>query len=238
MRRNCKTGELFCRNSDFNNDIIPNDHGKMLNNILELRIQGRPMADGPTPADKQKGLQLHLKKCIERVAKKRDKAAFESLFEHFAPLLRAYSFAREPGASLMADELAQVVLIKIWEKAHTYNSNKASVNTWVYTLARNSRIDLLRRNGRYTTEIDPEYLWQDLEDESADPFVSMQHKRTEKTISDAFEHLPPDQQQVIAKVYLEGKTHQESADELGLPLGTIKSRIRLALQKLQLVVRR
>ena len=196
------------------------------------------MADGPTPTDKDTGQQLHLKECLERVASERDKAAFEMLFEHFAPLLRAYSFAREPGASLMADELAQVVLIKIWEKAHTYNSQKASVNTWVYTLARNSRIDLLRRNGRYTTEIDPEFLWQELEDESADPFMSVQQKRAEKTISDAFDHLPIDQQQVIAKVYLEGKTHQESADELGLPLGTIKSRIRLALQKLKLVVRR
>ena len=196
------------------------------------------MEDAPTSTDTDHSLQLHLKKCLEQVAIERDKAAFEALFEHFAPLVRAYSFAREPGAALMADELAQVVLIKIWEKAHTHNSQKASVNTWVYTLARNSRIDLLRRNGRYTTEIDPEFLWQELEDDSADPFMSVQQKRAEKTISEAFDHLPSEQQQVITKVYLEGKTHQESADELDLPLGTIKSRIRLALQKLQLVVRR
>lgn len=187
--------------------------------------------------EEQMALQLKLKLCMQKVAQYRDKDAFSVLFDHFAPLLRSFSLAREPGAALMADELAQVVLIKMWEKACSYNSDKASVSTWVYTLARNSRIDLFRRNGRYTSEIDPEYLWQDTEDESADPFLDVQQKRAEKTIADAFEHLSSDQRQVLTKVYLEGKTHQETSDELGLPLGTIKSRIRLALKKLQIIVR-
>jgi RNA polymerase sigma-70 factor (ECF subfamily) len=187
--------------------------------------------------EEQTALQRKLKLCMQKVAQYRDKDAFGVLFDHFAPLLRSFSLAREPGAALMADELAQVVLIKMWEKACSYNSDKASVSTWVYTLARNSRIDLFRRNGRYTSEIDPEYLWRDTEDESADPFLDVQQKRAEKTIADAFEHLSADQRQVLTKVYLEGKTHQESSDELGLPLGTIKSRIRLALKKLQIIVR-
>jgi RNA polymerase sigma-70 factor (ECF subfamily) len=187
--------------------------------------------------EEQMALQLKLKLCMQKVAQYRDKDAFGVLFDHFAPLLRSFSLAREPGAALMADELAQVVLIKMWEKACSYNSDKASVSTWVYTLARNSRIDLFRRNGRYTSEIDPEYLWRDTEDESADPFLDVQQKRAEKTIADAFEHLSSDQRQVLTKVYLEGKTHQESSTELGLPLGTIKSRIRLALKKLQIMVR-
>lgn len=139
---------------------------------------------------------------------------------------------------LVADELAQVVMVKIWDKAYTFDRSKASLNTWVYTLARNSRIDMMRRNSRYTMEIDPESLWRDEVDESTDPFLAAQQKRNEQTIAEAFQHLPSEQQEVLTKVYLEGKSHQESADELKLPLGTVKSRIRLAIQKLQVLVRR
>ena len=179
-----------------------------------------------------------LEECIRRVVESRDKQAFETLFEHYAPLLRAYSLAREPGAMLVADDLAQVVLVKMWEKAHTFDRNKASLNTWVYTLARNSRIDMLRRNNRYATEIDPEPIWAEIEDEGAEPFLAVQRRRTEQKIATAFSQLPAEQQEVLNKVFLEGKTHQESAEELKLPLGTIKSRIRLAIQKLQVLVGR
>ncbi len=183
-------------------------------------------------------IQVKLQGCLERVGTHRDKQAFAEVFEYFAPLLRSYSLAREPGAALMADELAQTVLIKVWEKANTYCPSKASVKTWVYTLARNSRIDILRRNGRYVTEIDPEYIWDEQEDESSDPFLEIQQRRAESTIGKALEQLSPDQKQVLEKVYLEGKTHQESSEELNLPLGTVKSRVRLALKKLQVILDR
>lgn len=186
----------------------------------------------------QEAVNAHLEECMRRTAEDRDKEAFGQLFDHYAPLLRAYSLAREPGAMLVADELAQVVLVKVWNKAHTFDKQKASLNTWVYTLARNSRIDMLRRNSRYTMEIDPESLWSEEVDDSTDPFVAVQQKRAEQTIASAFEHLPVEQQEVLTKVYLEGKSHQESAEELKLPLGTVKSRIRLAIQKLQVLVGR
>lgn len=176
--------------------------------------------------------------CMLKIAEKRDKQAFEVIFDHFAPLVRAFSLAREPGAALMADELAQLVMIKVWEKASTYNASKASVSTWIYTLSRNCRVDLLRRNGRYTSEIDPEYLWHETDATESDPFLEIQKKRSERNISEAFMRLPEDQRDVIVKVYMEGKSHQESAEELKLPLGTIKSRIRLALQKLKILVER
>jgi len=182
--------------------------------------------------------QHRFSQCITQIAKERDKEAFEVIFDHFAPLVRAFSLAREPGAALMADELAQIVMIKVWEKAGTYNAGKASVSTWIYTMSRNCRVDLLRRNGRYTSEIDPEYLWHETDTAELDPFLEVQKKRSEKNISEAFRHLPEDQRDVIVKVYMEGKSHQESAEELKLPLGTIKSRIRLALQKLKILVER
>lgn len=183
-------------------------------------------------------LHARLEACMNDVATKRDQEAFAQLFDHYVPLLQAYSLAREPGAMLVADELAQVVMVKIWDKAHTFDRKKASLNTWVYTLARNSRIDMLRRNSRYSTEIDPENLWSEVIDEDSDPFLAAQQKRAEQTIAKAFEHLPAEQREVLNKVYLEGKSHQESAEELKLPLGTVKSRIRLAIQKMQVLVGR
>ncbi|MBN4055156.1 sigma-70 family RNA polymerase sigma factor [bacterium AH-315-K03] len=179
-----------------------------------------------------------MKNCMEKVALKRDKQAFAQLFDHFAPRLRSYSLAQEPGAQLIADELAQEVMIKVWNKAHTYKPTMAAVNTWVFTLARNYRIDSLRRNGRYCTEIDPTELFNSIEDEQPDPFQTMQQRRAETRVQDGLKQLPIEQSQVLAKVYLEGKSHQETAQELDLPLGTVKSRVRRALQKLELLIKR
>ena len=179
-----------------------------------------------------------LKQLMAKVAEDRDKLAFEQLFDHFAPLLRSYSLAREPGAALLADDLAQEVMIKVWNKAHTYKPDMAAVSTWIFTLARNSRIDYLRRNGRFSTEIDPTEIFNNMEDEGPDPFQLAQQQRVESKIHEGLKQLPIEQAQVLAKVYLEGKSHQETSDELGLPLGTVKSRVRLALQKLELLLKR
>lgn len=179
-----------------------------------------------------------LKDCMAKVAQQRDKQAFAQLFDHFAPLLRAYSLAHEPGSALVADELAQEVMIKVWNKAHTYKPQVAAVNTWVFTLARNCRIDYLRRNGRYCTDIDPTELFNDIEDDQPDPFQAIQQRRAESRVQDGLKQLPTEQSQVLAKVYLEGKSHQEAAQELGLPLGTVKSRVRRALHKLEILVKR
>ncbi|TDO95848.1 sigma-70 family RNA polymerase sigma factor [Marinomonas balearica] len=172
------------------------------------------------------------------VANKRDQAALARLFDHFVPRIRAFCLTAQPGSNLMADDIAQEVLIRIWNKAHTYNPESASLNTWVFTIARNARIDYLRKNGRYQTGIDPDFLWADDEDENADPFREAQQKRDQDTIRASLKQLPSDQRQVLAKVYLEGKTHKETSEELNIPLGTIKSRVRLALNKLTVIIRR
>ncbi len=195
------------------------------------------MSDTP-PAKGNASRNAYLKELLLRVAEERDKQAFEALFDHFAPMLRSYSLAREPGAALVADELAQEVMIKVWNKAHTYKPEVAAVSTWVFTLARNSRIDYLRRNGRFSTEIDPTELFDNMEDDGPEPFQAAQQQRTEQRIHDGLRQLPVEQSQVLAKVYLEGKSHQETADELDLPLGTVKSRVRLALQKLEVLLKR
>ena len=183
-------------------------------------------------------LTAQLKDCIARVAKQRDKAAFSTLFDHYAPMIRAYSLVREPGADLVADELAQEVMIRVWLKAGTYNSQLANTNTWIFTLARNCRIDYLRRNGRFVSEIDPTEIFNDMEDESPSPFQLTHQTLLEENIRTGLEKLPREQSEILIKVYLEGKSHQQTSEELKLPLGTVKSRVRLAIKKLKILVER
>lgn len=175
---------------------------------------------------------------IIAVATHRDQAALGRLFDHYVPRIRSFCLAAQPGSTLMADDIAQEVIIRVWNKADTFNPNTASLNTWIFTIARNARIDYLRKNGRHTSNIDPELLWNDVADESVDLFRDAQQARDKNRIHSGLSQLPTDQKQVLAKVYLEGKTHVETAQELGLPLGTIKSRVRLALHKLTIYIKR
>lgn len=176
--------------------------------------------------------------CMARVADDRDKSAFAELFDHYAPQIRAYSLAREPGSDLVADELVQEVMTRVWLKAASYNSSLSNLNTWIFTLARNCRIDYLRRNSRYATEIDPTDMFNEMEDEGPDPFQLAQQSRLEENIKEGLRQLPREQSEILSKVYLEGKSHQQASDELQLPLGTVKSRVRLALKKLEVLVER
>ena len=190
-------------------------------------------------SDKASGDKLvELNQCLSAVAKDRDKQAFARLFDHYAPLIRAYSLAREPGADLVADDLVQEVMTRIWLKADKYNQRLANLNTWVFTLARNCRIDYLRRNSRYLSEIDPTDIFEDIEDEGPGPFHLAQQSRIQESIASGLKQLPREQSEILSKVYLEGRSHQQASEELRLPLGTVKSRVRLALKKLEVLVTR
>ena len=189
------------------------------------------------PSKPNKKVEL-LSECIASVANARDKQAFTTLFDHYAPLIRAYSLAREPAADLVADELAQEVMIRVWLKAKSYNPRLANINTWIFTLARNCRIDYLRRNGRFASGIDPTEIFNQIEDDSPSPFLMAHQNRLRIDIKTGLESLPQEQAQILNKVYLEGKTHKQVSAELSLPLGTVKSRVRLALKKMQVLVAR
>jgi len=192
------------------------------------------MVQSKTAADKI----TKLKNCIALIASHRDKDAFSTLFDHYAPLIRAYSLAREPGSNLIADELAQEVLIRVWLKADSYNAQLSNINTWIFTLARNCRIDYFRRNGRYVSDIDPTEMFNNIEDEESGPFQLAHQNRLEENINTGLAKLPREQAEILRKVYLEGKSHQQTSTELKLPLGTVKSRVRLALGKLKVLVTR
>lgn len=176
-------------------------------------------------------------KLLTVVGADQDRRAFARIFEHFAPLVKGFCLSKpvpnQPPN--LAEELVQEVMIKIWQKASSFDPSKASASTWIFTLARNCRIDLLRRSNRHIAQpLESEDIWA-TEDE-ATPVSHLQKARDSSVLQEACEHLPPEQLHVIKKVFVEGKTHMETAEELSLPLGTVKSRVRLGLKKLQVLI--
>ena len=157
----------------------------------------------------------------------KDTAAFAELFAHFGP--RVKSFLMKSGASPdLAEECTQEVMVTLWRKAHLFDPAKASVSTWIFTIARNRKIDLLRKQRR----VEPEDLpWGPEPDPDQADAIGLQQE-TEK-LGKAIAALPQKQRLLIEKAYYGELTHSEIAAQTGLPLGTIKSRIRLALDRLR-----
>jgi RNA polymerase sigma factor (sigma-70 family) len=174
--------------------------------------------------------------CLTLIAEKEDRAAFTRLFRHFAPLMKAFALSGSTLSANHADELVQEVMLKVWQKAGGFNAQKAAASTWIYTIARNCRTDLYRRLQKFDTPLSADDV-SDTHD-SEDAFVVLHQKRSRDRIRGLIKELPNDQAQILGKVYMEGKTHSEVSGELDLPLGTVKSRVRLALQKLHIQLER
>jgi len=170
--------------------------------------------------------------CLTLIGKNEDRAAFTRLFRHFAPLMKAFALSGSTLSANNADELVQEVMLKVWQKAGAFNAEKAAASTWIYTIARNSRTDLFRRLQKFDTPLSADDVSGSQESEEA--FMVLHQKRGRDRIRALINELPNDQAQILAKVYMEGKSHSEVAGELDIPLGTVKSRVRLALQKLQI----
>jgi RNA polymerase sigma-70 factor (ECF subfamily) len=168
-----------------------------------------------------------------RVSQENDRLAFRKLYEHFAPRIKAYAINQ--GFSQYAEVLVQETMINVWRNAEKYSPELASVSTWIFTIARNQRIDMLRKMNRTKAEIviETEDLWQIPTEDTT--IFSIQNLSTEKFVKQSIDKLPEEQMIALRKVYYEGKTHEEVAEELQIPLGTLKGRIRLSLQKLRIM---
>ena len=166
---------------------------------------------------------------IEAIASRQDRAAFASLFRHFAPRVKAFIMRGGTDAEA-AQEVAQEALIMVWRKAASFDRTRASAATWIYTIARNKRIDLLRRAAR---PIDTEDWLVVYAPEGEDADKSVLAGQTYTRVKELLGDLSEDQLMVIRKAFFEDKTHTVIAEELKLPLGTVKSRIRLALGRLR-----
>jgi RNA polymerase sigma-70 factor (ECF subfamily) len=167
--------------------------------------------------------------CIEAIAERKSRDAFTHLFNHMAPRIKAYCLKR--GASpAEAEETAQETMIQVWRRAGQYDPARAAATTWIFTIARNKRIDLFRK------EQHPEVTADDLVQSMSDPVDAegrIEQAQTGETLAQKIRDLSPDQAEVIHKAFFEDKTHQVISEELDVPLGTVKSRIRLALTKLR-----
>lgn len=167
---------------------------------------------------------------LSRIASDRSEAAFRKLFEEFGPRIRSYMM-RQGADSTLAEELAQETLLNVWRKAALYSPEKGSPSTWIFTIARNLRIDRLRR----------EMPWQELTDQHAAsipseetaPDVQASERQRQSRVRAVLKELPPDQLEVVTLAFIDGLSHSEIAKRLALPLGTVKSRIRLAYQKVR-----
>lgn len=155
--------------------------------------------------------------------------AFAALFRHFAPRLRALGM-RGGGTPEAAEELVQETMIAVWRKAALFDRRQASGSTWIFTIMRNKRIDLFRAERR------PEIAPAELADEIADATDVEAEAATNEAVAELRRRvadLPPEQADVLRKAYIEDKTHDAIARELSIPLGTVKSRIRLAVERLR-----
>ena len=161
---------------------------------------------------------------IKRIAKDRDETAFSEIFDYIAPKINAY-YIKHNLSSELAEELTQEVLSTIWIKAELFNSEKSKFITWSFTIARNKKIDLYRKNKKNVSNDDVrDFLYEN--DKSNDYEI-------ESTINKITEDLDQNQKKLIKMSFFEQKSHKIIAAELEIPLGTVKSRIRATLSKMQ-----
>ena len=163
------------------------------------------------------------------IAEKRDRDAFQSLFDFYGP--RVKSFIMRSGIpEITAEEVAQETLLTVWRKADKFNPALASASTWIFTIARNKKIDRLRKDSRPLPDAnDPTFAGPGVET----PEASAWHSINAEKVHAALKQLPEEQRRVLTLAFIEENPHAAVSEMLGLPLGTVKSRIRLGLEKLR-----
>ena len=168
---------------------------------------------------------IHL---MVKITNDRDELAFSNLFDFFAPKINAY-FLQNGVLKEISEELTQEVMSAVWAKSEQYNSSKSAVSTWIYTIARNKKVDFLRKNSKldFNEEDIREFMYED----------SRSDKINENEIKDQLNRLSlkldDNQRKLIKMNFFENKSHKKIATELEIPLGTVKSRIRHILLKMQ-----
>jgi len=183
-----------------------------------------PIADSEAAVRRERFADL-----MEAIAARQDRAAFAEIFGFFAPRVKAYVLRLGAG-SAQAEELAQEVLITVWRKAHLFDRTQASLSTWIFRIARNRRIDVLRRESSIELDADDPGL-QPEPFEAADDQLSRAEQ--DDAVRAALSDLPNEQRDLLRQAFYEGLSHRDIAERSGLPLGTVKSRIRLAFGKMR-----
>ena len=205
--------------------------------LLRSPLRSERGTEGVKSPIKQKARKLQTRKSdrsalewskdLELIKTNKSEAAFARLFYHFAPRVKA--FLIKSGADVgLAEECAQEVMVTVWNKAHLFDPSRASASTWIFTIARNKKIDALRKQLRPTPD---DLGWGPEHEPDQEEMVGLQQE-TEK-LGQAIAKLPDKKRVLVERAYFEETSHNEIAEATGLPLGTIKSRIRLALERLR-----
>lgn len=171
-----------------------------------------------------------LRERLHAVAEHRDRAAFTELFDRLAPRFKSLALARGLNER-QADEIVQDAMLQVWTRAASYRPEIAGPMAWLFTIVRNKCTDLFRREGRAHAELSD--VPDRADDERAGPEEELGAKRAADILGLALEVLTADQRAVVRKSFFEEKPHSVVAAELGIPLGTVKSRLRLAFARLR-----
>ena len=166
---------------------------------------------------------------IVRIAETKDRAAYAALFTRFAPKVKAFVMGQGLTAQ-EAEDLAQDALLNVWRKAHLFDPSKASAVTWIYSIARNMRIDAARKAKRVRDL--PEDLWQGDGERAADDQLC--DAQTARSVAALMDTLPAEQKTILRLSFYEDLSHGDIAKALSIPLGTVKSRLRLAMTRLRM----
>jgi RNA polymerase sigma-70 factor (ECF subfamily) len=189
-------------------------------------------ASGKTPATAgtlSEGERDRFAGLMEAVAIHKDKAAYGELFAYYGPRVKAY-LMRLGADNTLAEELAQDVMVTVWRKADLFDRTQASVSTWLFRVARNKRIDAIRRTTK--PELDPnDPLLLPSAPPAADQVITGAER--DQLVRAAIVELPEEQRQLLQQAFYDGLSHREIAEQTGTPLGTVKSRLRLAFLKLR-----
>ena len=194
-------------------------------NEVELDQIGKPQGSDAAKT----GSKTDFADLIEKIAETKDRDAFAALFEHFAPRLKGY-LMRLGASDGQAEEVLQEALLTVWRKAHLFDRKKAAASTWIFTIARNRRIDILRK--RKFPEIDAEDPSL-VPDAPRAPDEEVIGARQGEAVRLALEKLPEEQRELVRLAFYNGWSHSKIAEDTNLPLGTVKSRLRLAFSRLR-----
>ena len=169
-----------------------------------------------------------LSELMVKVKNDRDQIAFSNLFDFLAPKLKAY-FIQNGISADISEELTQEVMSIIWSKSDRYDSSKSAVTTWVYTIARNKKVDFFRKSAKFNVNDDDirEFLYENGDEDK------LSRKEAAEQVNRINKELNQDQRKMIKMNFFENKSHKKIAEELEIPLGTVKSRIRNLLIKMQ-----
>ncbi|WP_421862481.1 sigma-70 family RNA polymerase sigma factor [Motiliproteus sp.] len=169
-------------------------------------------------------------KVLNRIAAERDRQQFSALYDHFAPLLKSYLIGRGAGAAI-AEEILQETLLQVWHRAHQFNAERGNAATWIYRVARNKYYDHLRHQ-RLADRPPPEPDAMAL-DGATQTERELESELDGQLLSNTLQQLPSRQAQVLYMSYYQGKSHAEIAQSMEIPLGSVKSTLRLAFEKLR-----